>query len=166
VQRIIRKKAFKVIRRIGRSAAFLALASKLLVPVGYMPAAIVDGGPIRLCDMGLSLDGAAPDSHDRSSGHAAVVGDASVEDGHGSPAASHQAAIEDAQDTHDHGATSEHGAWERCALGSLASLVALTGDVALPILFTQRSECDLLEPAALSGRADVATRARDPPSLV
>ena len=33
---------------------YLAFAVKLLIPVGYMPTAIGDGWPLRLCDAGLS----------------------------------------------------------------------------------------------------------------
>jgi hypothetical protein len=162
VQGKIRKKAFKVIRRIGRSAAFVALASKLLVPVGYMPAALADGGPVRLCDMGLSFD-TNPPARAHSLGHGAIASGASVEDRQDSASQSHQVREEDA---HDHGATSEHGPWERCALGSLASLAALTGDSAPSILSSRLSEGDFLEPATLRGRADVATRARGPPPFV
>ncbi|MCY3794939.1 MAG: hypothetical protein OXG51_11280 [Gammaproteobacteria bacterium] len=34
-------------------AAYLALACRLLVPPGYMPSALAEGGPISLCPMGL-----------------------------------------------------------------------------------------------------------------
>ena len=35
------------------SAAYLALACRLLVPAGYIPSAIGEGGPISLCPTGL-----------------------------------------------------------------------------------------------------------------
>lgn len=34
-------------------AAYLALACRLFVPPGYMPAALAEGGPISLCPTGL-----------------------------------------------------------------------------------------------------------------
>ena len=34
-------------------AAYLALACRLLVPPGYMPSALDEGGPVSLCPMGL-----------------------------------------------------------------------------------------------------------------
>ena len=42
-------------------AAYLALACRLLVPPGYMPSALAEGGPISLCPVGLPA-GFVPES--------------------------------------------------------------------------------------------------------
>src|SRR5690606_7795229 len=75
-------KATRMLRRIGRATAFLSFASKLLVPVGYMPAALGDGGPIRLCDSGLagalldaSVHADAGALHDSLHGHPVAASD-------------------------------------------------------------------------------------------
>ena len=43
-------------RRVLLGAAYLALSCRLLVPAGYMPSAIGEGGPISLCPVGLPAD--------------------------------------------------------------------------------------------------------------
>jgi hypothetical protein len=102
------------LRVASRGVVAAAVAIKLLVPVGYMPAAIADGGPIRLCDSGpagaiASLRSAANDvpahqSGDHAHGHA---------HGHG----------------HDHDESgASHHDWERCYLGGLSSLAAVSTD--------------------------------------
>lgn len=53
------------------SAFYLAFLMKALVPVGYMPAALADGSPIRLCDAvygDLVYDHASPHDHDHDQG--------------------------------------------------------------------------------------------------
>lgn len=40
-------------RRGLLAVAYLAVASKLLIPAGYMPSALGEGSPIRLCSSGL-----------------------------------------------------------------------------------------------------------------
>jgi len=43
-------------KRISRAVVlltFVSLACKFLIPVGYMPAAISDGWPVRMCHSGL-----------------------------------------------------------------------------------------------------------------
>ncbi len=48
------KARFLIYARRGLLAVtYLAVASKLLIPAGYMPSALGDGSPIRLCSSGL-----------------------------------------------------------------------------------------------------------------
>jgi len=152
-----------------RGSLALALTAKFLVPVGYMPSALADGGPITLCNAlpGIAaaesphadpvtqahVPEAAPPAHAHSSSdgehgaHAAVdtpgAGSAGGHD-HDSPSASH----------HD---------WERCSLGGLASLAAMAGDwhFALPHPGAERI---IVEHGATIGRETrVAFRSRAPP---
>jgi hypothetical protein len=91
-----------------RAFAALAVATKLLVPVGFMPAAIADGSPLRLCD-----GGRAAVMH----GHMAM------------PAADAMAGS-----AHDHGKDGAgHHEWERCSLGGLASMAAVAFDMSFVI---------------------------------
>lgn len=43
-------------RRALLFVSYVALATKLLIPIGYMPAAWSDGAPIRLCDSWFTLE--------------------------------------------------------------------------------------------------------------
>lgn len=45
----------RAIRRVFLRATFLALVCNFAVPMGYMPAALADGGPIKLCPSGWPL---------------------------------------------------------------------------------------------------------------
>jgi hypothetical protein len=54
------------IRRTSRTALLVtcvSLAFKFLIPVGYMPAAIGDGWPVRMCYSGLPASLNAHDDH-------------------------------------------------------------------------------------------------------
>ena len=44
------------LRRVLQATVYLALACRLLVPAGYMPSAMGEGGPISLCPTGLPAD--------------------------------------------------------------------------------------------------------------
>jgi len=46
----------QIIRRFSLTVACLAVLSKLLIPVGYMPASWGSGSPIELCPSGLLID--------------------------------------------------------------------------------------------------------------
>lgn len=171
-----------MLRRIGRATAFLSFASKLLVPVGYMPAALGDGGPIRLCDSGLagalldaSVHADAGALHDSLHGHPVAASDSlhghagaarNAPHGHavagdGQADYAHHPAQDPARHGHD---TQDHGPWERCALGGLASLAAIASEPILPIDSAPVPERIHAEIAAWPSRAEVAVRARGPPS--
>ena len=44
-------------RHVLRVTCCVAFATKLLIPVGYMPSSLADGWPIKLCDAGLPVIG-------------------------------------------------------------------------------------------------------------
>lgn len=91
-----------------RAFAALAVATKLLVPVGFMPAAVADGSPIRLCD----------------GGRAAVM--------HTQMAMPAPDAM--AGSAHDHGKEGAgHHEWERCSLGGLASMAAVAFEISFAV---------------------------------
>ena len=45
----------RISRRILLAVAYLAVGSKLLIPMGYMPAPFATGSPIELCPSGLVI---------------------------------------------------------------------------------------------------------------
>ena len=51
-------------RRALVCATYLALVCRVLVPSGYMPSAVDEGGPVSLCPLGLPA-GFLPESADR-----------------------------------------------------------------------------------------------------
>jgi hypothetical protein len=120
---------------------YLALACRLVIPAGYMPAPLGQGGPIMLCPGGFF--GAAPSVRDDlHAGH------------HG--------------DHHAHGeeqSGSEHAGWEHCPVGSIFAAAALTSSVDLPVL-ALRHVLQPLEPArAIASIATQPYQARAPPSI-
>jgi hypothetical protein len=142
-----------------RGGAYVALAAKFLVPIGYMPASLADGGPIRLCDAGplaeLPTRSAAPGDH---------ASHAHEEHADGHAASSHSVPENGPAVGHDHDDSSAgHHDWERCALGGLASLAALAGDghIALPPLRPVRVA--IAEVAPFSPQTVVPFRSRAPP---
>ena len=95
-------------RALARSFAALAVATKLLVPIGFMPAALADGSPFRLCDGGrdavIPMQMAMPMLETMAGG------------------------------VHDHGKQgARHHEWERCSLGGLASMAAVAVDVSFVV---------------------------------
>ena len=162
-------RARKNLRRMLRGSLALALAAKFLVPVGYMPSAFADGGPITLCN-------ALPGIATAESPHADPVTQADAADAapsaHAHPSSDGEHAAHAAADPsdaaaaggHDHDSPSaSHHDWERCSLGGLASLAAMAGDwhFALPHPGAERI---IVEHGATIGRETrVAFRSRAPP---
>ena len=106
--------------------AFIGFLCRALVPVGFMPAPLADGGPIRLCHGGAA---------------GALVA-ALLEQG-AAPAAAEQEALPHSHHSHagDHLAQHDgqeqnavHEGWERCPVGAAFALAVLASDVALPLL--------------------------------
>jgi hypothetical protein len=130
------------LRMVSRGVVAASVAIKLLVPVGYMPAAIADGGPIRLCDSGpagaiASARGAgnnmpAHQTGDHAHGHAHGHADGHGHDqGHALADGADQAEKSDRapERIHDHDQPgASHHDWERCYLGGLSSLAAVSTD--------------------------------------
>ena len=104
-----------------RAAVTAAVLAKLLVPVGYMPAALADGG-FRLCDgylsridmpMGAALGGSSA-VHGHSTQHAMT--------GSGTSADALTAGTDSRAPHEGHG---KHDHWDHCPLGALATLAAI-----------------------------------------
>jgi hypothetical protein len=131
---------------------YLGLACRMLVPAGYMPAPLGQGGPVILCHGGIAGEFFKSLRTERADAdHHAHHGDAS--------SGSHDVA------SHDDG-SGQHEAWELCPIGSALAAVALTGEFALQTL-------ELDEPAPAVEPAPFATTllaraywARAPPSIL
>jgi hypothetical protein len=121
-----------------RAFAVVAIAAKLVVPVGYMPASLADGGPIMLCGSGL------PDGFGAHDGHDATM--------HGAPVPG----------TADEPA-SDHPEWERCSLGGLAGLAALGSEWRIDFLAGAPERAEPLDSLFLPRSEIVAFRPRAPP---
>lgn len=142
------------ISTLWRSIVFAAVVAKLLVPVGYMPAALAEGGPIKLCDSYLptpfpampAVDANAADSNHAA--HPSAPGDSDMEHA-------------------GHAGGGEHGhkhSWERCSLGGLASLAVLApSDWQLALLAVEADRVQEAATDAPVARIVVAFRSRGPP---
>lgn len=131
-----------------RAATLLAVAAKLLVPLGYMPGALTDGGPFVLCPEGLPP------------GFRAALADAVDADRH----ASHSELAASALGTlpaHDH---ADGAPWERCTLGGLAGLVPLAFAPVLANVAPAPDRAPAFAPSAPSERTVAVVRSRGPPS--
>jgi hypothetical protein len=120
--------------------AYFALACRLVIPAGYMPAPLDQGGPIMLCPGGL-FGGVPVASEDAHTSHG---------------------------DQHSHGddsSESGHAGWEHCPVGSILAAAALTSVAELPTLALQH----VLLPAEHAGEIESLTtrayQARAPPSI-
>lgn len=141
-----------MLRAALRGGAAVSLLAKLLMPVGYMPGALADGGPVVPCG-GLAAALAA-------SSHATLH----AEDMHSAPTHVDQAGAP-APGDHGHDTEIDHGPWERCALGGLASLVPLSGDVPISFAPGGSDAPPAADAQALQGRSVSVVRARGPPLL-
>lgn len=137
-----------------RCLAVVAVAAKLLVPVGYMPAAFADGGPIMLCGPGLlaasvSSHEPGPAPHEQAgsthSHHAAATGEAAP--GQSEPEQP----------------VSGHHEWERCSLGGLASLAAMAAEWHLDLISVEQENLAIDDVGARPAATLLAFRSRAPP---
>lgn len=123
-----------------RAATLLVVTAKLLVPLGYMPGALADGGPFVLCPAGLppkfrvayGIDthphthaphAAAPTSGTLDGAPDAPYGDEPYESRSSSAHLEIASETLGSAPTHDY---AEGAAWERCALGGVGGFVPLT----------------------------------------
>lgn len=127
--------------------AYVALACKLMIPVGYMPAAFGAGGPFTLCPgefpVALLDTGAGHGAH----AERTHVGD-DAHAGHGEPAT-----------------PTGHGdaVWEHCSLGALAATAALASEYVIG-LCARDPDSITVAPARMAPPArPIAFRARAPP---
>jgi len=130
-------------RRTLRGATLLAVAAKLVVPLGYMPGALADGGPFVLCPAGLPPE------------FRVALADAADADVH----ASH--AELDTRPAHDH---ADGAPWERCTLGGLAGLVPLAFTPFLVDAAPGPDGVPVFVAAAPGERTAAIVRSRGPPS--
>jgi hypothetical protein len=153
--RSVLRTAYRLLRAAGRGAAVLSLVAKLLIPIGYMPGALADGGPIVLCGAGMpgGLMAAIGSGADHASLHEHVDALHHVDShaGHGSPG--------------EHDPESDHGPWERCVLGALAFLAPLAVAGIPSIAPLGSSETPPVETTRLESRSIAVVRARGPPYL-
>lgn len=147
------KRVCGILRSTLRGTAALALAAKFVVPVGFMPAAVADGGPFRLCDAGWSAP-AEERSHDAQQLHEASADPHGHETRHGH---------EQGNAEHGHDDPSASHTWERCALGGLASLAAIAGDWHFALPQAGPAPVAAADSAAVYRRAIIAFRSRAPP---
>jgi hypothetical protein len=137
---------FKLVKRAlghgGRALSCAAIIVKLLVPVGYMPAALASGAPIRLCDgylpraLQLPAEQVAPTAHGMAHGHG----------GH-------------REHEHEH----EHS-WEHCSLGALASAAAIAPDWPLVDFSSVAARIEVAEQGIPTSSTSLVVRARGPPT--
>lgn len=142
-----------------KAAAYAALVLKLLVPVGYMPGALADGSPIKLCGYVAAPPHVPPDAGPH--GH----GDHARHSSESPLAAGGAAGPEHAGEGHAHDdPTARHDQWERCALGSVASQAAIPAE--WPITVTaEQFDLSVIPPAPLRRAVTIRSfRARAPPA--
>lgn len=125
-----------------RVLAACAIAAKLLVPAGYMPGALADGGPIMLCDSGLPE--ALAGRHE-----------------HGAPEHGHDA--DPAAQSGDEQPAADHSEWDRCSLGVLAGLAAVTTEWRFDLPAGGPSRAEPIDRFYLPLGEILAFRARGPP---
>ena len=128
----IRRQQLETLRcRLLRGVFIVGLLPKLLIPIGFMPVALADGGPFAICgDFGAlpvaQIPGATPVAHAEHgamsmarAGHGdthahAMVGEVPTDSGHAG----------DHGDEHD-----QHHQWERCSFAGAASAAPVAVDV-------------------------------------
>jgi hypothetical protein len=124
--------------------AYLALACRLAIPAGFMPAPLADGGPLRLC-----LGGAA----------GALL-----------EALAAQSAASGGQHDHHHGhddtggaSPAEHDPWEYCPVGAVFASAALVGESSIDVLELEHFYTARSTRVLVSSWRTGAYRARAPP---
>jgi hypothetical protein len=135
----------KQLRRLLLRATALALGCNFIVPPGYMPAALADGGPFAFCPStpGPGLPADHSNHHGHQSGQHSGQSDAP--DGDSDPASP--------------------GAWDYCPLGVLSASCALTAEFSLALEFGKHVFNDAPEPASLVQPLLLAFHSRAPPPI-
>ena len=131
---------------------YLGLACRVLVPAGYMPAPLGQGGPVILCHGGiagqflasLQTEPTEPDHHAHAHGEAASG----------------------AHDGASHDDSGQHEAWELCPIGSALAAAALTAEFDLQTV-TLSEPAPAVEPVAFATTLLARSYwARAPPSTL
>src|SRR5690606_28419128 len=149
-------------RRILFRLALIGFLGRALVPAGFMPAPLSDGGPIRLCHGGLA---GAPFSlleNERAAEAGAHEQHAAAGVGHDAHHASHASGERDAA---AEGERAAHDGWDRCPVGAAFAFAFIVADVPL-------AEPVQAEPVAVDETATLVVRelaegylARAPPRV-
>jgi hypothetical protein len=126
-------------RRLLRGIAYVAVGTKFLIPVGYMPGPIAAGSPIQPCDAGFQLPAL---SHDHAT-HA----------GHGGGHL-HQ---------HDHGDNSHELQWKHCPAGALAAAGAIPVEYRLDLPPAESERAVPRDAGRVTRAPFIAFRSRAPP---
>jgi len=160
----------------------VGLLPKLLIPIGFMPAALADGGPITICSaygwMPAAAGSDAPmqpvthGAHTGHDGHALPAPHVAGSDGPGDMVSGMYGAAPTAGDDtgtapgSDPGREHEHhDQWERCAFAGTASATPLGIDWQLALV-PQATQLPAVGPTILATRAPgVYFRSRAPPTL-
>ncbi len=119
---LIRRALRRSWRACWRGIAATAVIAKLLVPVGYMPAALAEGG-FRLCDGYLPQIGARIGIAPTDTGD--VPAHSMPHEMHGSMSTGDDVSGGLASGHARHDGHSQHDHWDHCPLGALATLAAL-----------------------------------------
>lgn len=135
-------------RHVLVKLALIGFLCRALVPAGFMPAPIADGGPIRFCHGGaagalltalLSQRSSLAEEHAHAGDH-----------GHG-------------QHEDDHRDHVKHEAWDRCPVGTAFAFAALTADFSLPLLSLEHDFEPVVAGPPVAGVVLAHYRARAPP---
>ena len=122
-------------QRALRACAYVAVAAKLLVPVGYMPGPLAAGLPVQLCDAGFAPVVLHPHEHATHSGH------------------SHQ---------HEHDQASELH-WKYCPSGALAGAGGIPVEYRVDLPHAESERLALRDAAGVTRTPFIAFRSRAPP---
>jgi hypothetical protein len=142
------------LRRCLILLSLLGFACRVLVPAGFMPAMLSDGGPIRICHAGAAgaFFQAFADYRSGPAGHSELA--------HAGHHAGSQPAAADQDDKH----SGDHAAWERCDIGAVFAYAAIAAEFQLVILeldhanqwIERRYSTPLLLPGTYRARAPPA----------
>lgn len=137
---MIRRRLIRSSKAVSLAAArgftALAVAAKLLVPVGFMPAALASGSPIMLCDGGRGALAAVPMAASVMGRHPVSAAELVHRHESGAAPTSHgqpvPGAIAGPPHEHGEGGSGQHE-WERCSLGGLATLAAVAFEISFVV---------------------------------
>jgi hypothetical protein len=125
-------------RRLLRGVAYVAVGTKFLIPVGYMPGPLSAGSPVQLCDGGFQVPVHAHD-------HAAHAG----HDAHHAQ--------------HDHGDKTGELQWKHCPSGALAAAGAIPVEYRLDLPPAESERVSLRDVGHVTQARFIAFRSRAPP---
>ncbi len=125
-------------QRALRGCAYVAVAAKLLVPVGYMPGPFAAGLPVQLCDAGFAPVAVHPHEHAAHSGHAHHGGQ------------------------HEHEQASELH-WKYCPSGALAGAGAIPVEYRIDLPHVESERLALRDASGVTRTPFIAFRSRAPP---